>query len=128
MFSILGIINRRIQELEKSDKILRKDNDGWCKLVKKLQERIDERGNQINNLKATVEFKHKLALHNEKGFVKVVKDRDNLKETLEAVKEFVRQQTVLELDGYKSLQECAEAGTSDAWWLLKLKEILGDES
>jgi len=89
MISILGIFNRRIRELEKSDNVLKKENDGWCKLVKKLQEKVDERGNQINNLKATVEFKHKLALHNEKGFVKVVKDRDSLKEILEEVKEYI---------------------------------------
>ena len=42
---------------------------------------------------------------------------------VEKIKEFVRQQTVLELDGYKTLEECEAAGTSDAWWLLELNKI-----
>ena len=54
MISILGIFNRRIRELEKENKLYKKDNDGWCKLVAKLNQKIDERGNQVNNLKEKI--------------------------------------------------------------------------
>ena len=52
--SILGIFNRCIQRLEKENKSYKKNNAAWCKLVKKLQERIDEKDNQINNYEETL--------------------------------------------------------------------------
>jgi len=82
MISILGIFNRHIRELEKSEKVLRKDNDGWCKLVKKLQEKIDERGNQINNLKEKVTQLQGEAIGDD-AYVQV------LEEKLEEIREYI---------------------------------------
>ncbi|KKN55027.1 hypothetical protein LCGC14_0586280 [marine sediment metagenome] len=95
------------------------EDDRTCEEIR-LDTIVSMQQQRIKELKEEIEI-YKTA---QIGHDKIIMDYPFLKQKLEEMKEFVRQQTVLELDGYKNLQEAAEAGTTDAWWLLELGKIL----